>query len=90
MSKKKKNRYSHNEKKAYFIGYGMGLISNDSNIPSCLDHNYGAGQNKKLISSASKGFFDGKKNKYSVPFEKGFNKYPVSLHAYLKANTKNK
>ena len=78
-----KKKYSYNEKKAYYIGYGMGLVSN-SPSDDVVDTRMGKGQHVNLCNSAKKGFHDGKKNRKAVAFEKGYKKYPVSIEQYLK------
>lgn len=78
-----KKKYSFNEKKAYYIGYGMGLSSDyaDDNV---IDARQGRGQHASLCLSAYEGFKKGKKNRHVPIFEKGHKKYPLSRKQYLK------
>ncbi|MBO5328637.1 MAG: hypothetical protein J6B04_05650 [Clostridia bacterium] len=82
----KKQKYSDNEKRAYWIGYGAAITgASDSSANSLFDERLGYGQRSDLIKSAEKGFNAGKKNRISVPFEKGHNRYPVTLKDSLKS-----
>ena len=85
MSKKK---YSHYEKRAYWMGYGAGICNGDATY--AMDTRMGAGQREDLCNSMRKGFFAGKKNSYSNPFEKGFKRYPVPLKVYIASEVKPK
>lgn len=81
MSKRKK--YSHNEKKAYYIGYGMGFCCDQPN-DNIIDARMGLGQHPSLCLSAYQGFKKGKQNRHVPMFEKGYKKYPISRRDYLK------
>lgn len=87
MANKKSKRYSVSERRAYWIGYGAGIVGEGRSSSSLTDNRLGRGQVENLCKSARKGLFAGKKNAYSTHFEKGFKRYPVSLAKYL--NRKN-
>ena len=80
---KKNLKYSYNEKKAYYIGYGIGLVSDEA-YSNAVDSRMGSGQKSELCNSAKKGFIAGKKNRHVPVFEKGYKKYPISRQDYLK------
>ena len=74
MSKKK---YSHYEKRAYWMGYGAGLSGGDGS--RLIDERRGQGQRKDLCQSARAGYADGKRNDMFVPFSFGHKRYPVKI-----------
>lgn len=90
MGKKKRNtRYTAAQRKAYYMGYGVGLVEKNNKDLSdefgfMVDDRMGAGQRPDLCESARKGYFDAKKqNRSAPPFSKGFKRYPVTDNAWL-------
>lgn len=77
-----KKKYSNAQKRAYWMGYGAGISDGDAS--EHIDVRQSKGQRKDLCDSMRAGFYDGKKNRRSVPFEVGHRRYPVSLNAYRK------
>lgn len=67
MAKRKRNKYSALERKAYWVGVGAGISGGD--ISSLIDTRLGTGQNEKLCASARKGIVFGRKNRFGVPFD---------------------
>ena len=71
MAKKKQKRYTAAQRKAYYMGYGAGIVEmNDKtasdNFCFMVDERMGAGQRPDLCESARKGYFDAKKQNRSA------------------------
>ena len=85
---KNRKRYTSAQRKAYYMGYGVGLVEHGNvaspEFSSMIDERMGHGQRKDLCDSARKGYFDAKNNQYAPPFSKGCKRYPVSVKEWLK------
>lgn len=90
----KSSKFSSDQKKAYFIGLGAGMVEKHSRgmsdaFTNIIDSRQGIGQRKDLCDSARKGYFTGKE-KYggAPPFSVGYKNYPVSDSTWLRGNKK--
>ena len=91
---KRRFKYSVDQKKAYYMGYGIGTVSGrvgvggedkvDFAIHTLCDPRQGSGQRKDLCDSMFNGYEKGKKNRNSVHFDKTKKKFPVSFADYIK------
>lgn len=63
---KKRVRYTSAQKKAYYMGYGLGIADRDNEIPEkALDKllDVKSGRSKNLVNSSVAGYWAGRKKK---------------------------
>ena len=89
MKAKNKKRYTHAEKKAYWMGVGAGVINKDDamnrRVAHTMDDCKGCAneQHSHLVGAFRKGYFYGKEKVDRQPFIKGYNFYPLETLVWL-------
>ena len=89
---KRKSKYNASQRKAYYMGYGAGIVERNSNIASrefstMVDESFG--QRNDLCSSAKAGYWAAKKeNKAAPPFSIGYKRYPVTDKVWFNSVSK--
>lgn len=92
---KRRSKYSADQRKAYYMGYGFGIATKyfdekrnpDAEIGIITDSRQGlvgVGQRSDLCASMRNGYAVGKKNQFSLHFDGTKKKFPVSMKEYLK------